>query len=91
MIKKMINKNTIIIGLLLIWFIGSASYLVWSFTTTRNNTLRLEGYTAAVNDFIDQAENEECLPFEIFSGERRVTLINTKCLQQQEPAEDIPE
>ncbi len=59
-----------------------ACYVLSDLAGKTVNSIRLQGYTMAVKEMIKQAENEECFPFNIFSGEKNVELINVDCLQQ---------
>ena len=86
-----LNKIKIIIGVLLVWFIVSIFFLVWFFSAQTKENIFLQGYVAAINDLIIQAENEQCLPFPIFIEDRRVELINIQCLQQVMLEQEIPE
>lgn len=53
------------------------------------SNFQLQGYAIAVNELVEQAENRECLPFNIFFGEKKITLINVDCLQIQPEEEPV--
>ena len=38
---------------------------------------------------IDQAENEDCLPFNIFMDDKEINLINVECLQMVNDGENL--
>lgn len=65
------------------------SYVLWDVSLKAVNHFRLQGYAIAVNEMIRQAENPECRPFDIRSGEKQIFLINIACLQQAQPEQPI--
>ncbi len=76
-----IDKRKILTGVLLAWFVLSASYISWGISKNVSDAIFVRGYTAAVYDIMNQAENEQCIPFPIFLDERVAELINIECLE----------
>ena len=82
------NKTTAVIVVIAIYVALSLGYIL--FTEWRDyqaNSLQqsfLEGRTFTIQQIIQQAENENCQPFFIFSDEKRVNLVNLDCLQLEE-------
>ena len=77
--KNRIKKISIII------FVAILSlYFIWDISVETVNRFRFQGYELAVMQIVDQAENEDCLPFNVFMGNREVDLINMECLQMDD-------
>ncbi len=76
-----IDKRKILTGLLVAWFILSASYISWGLSKNMSDAIFVRGYIAAISDIMDQAENEQCAPFPVFLEERVAELINVTCLE----------
>ncbi len=84
------DKKKLFAGFLVLWFILSASYLSWGLSKRMSESIFLRGYLTAVGDVIEKAENEECLPFSVFSNDGTgVELINVGCLWIPEEDEEI--
>ncbi len=64
------------------------SYFLVDISTKAANRLRLQGYEAAVIQLMDRA-SDDCLPFNIFAGDREISLINLECLQMDDPEEGL--
>ncbi len=79
-IKKINIKKALIVLL----FVGLTSYVFYDVSLKLINNFRLQGYSVAVAELVEQAKNEECYPFNIFFGEEEIGLINIACLQQQD-------
>lgn len=79
---KLKNLNFKKITLVLVIVLLS-SYVLWDISGRLANTFRMQGYQAAVNEMIEQADNEECEPFNIFSDDKEVDLVNVECLEQE--------
>jgi len=77
---KEINIKKVLIGLIIVFLAG---YVIYDVSLKLVSGFRLQGYQIAVQEIVAQAENEECYPFEIFLGEKKVSLINVNCLQAQ--------
>jgi len=80
--KIKLNKRQVVIYLLTLWFIVSLGYLSWNYFVKSRQALLLEGYTVAIRDLVDQSE-KGCDPFQIFFGEKAITLINYDCLSAE--------
>lgn len=84
---KKINKSTFIIGMVVVYVVVSAGYIVfnlWSnFKLTVMQQAFLEGRRQTVEELITQAQNKECQAFPVFSGDKKVELLNTQCLTPQ--------
>ena len=76
-----IEKNQVkkIIIIILIAFF--ALYFLWDISVKAANSFRSQGYELAIMQMMDQAENENCLPFDIYMGDKEISLINVECLQ----------
>jgi hypothetical protein len=84
-IKKIdFKKINIKKGLIVLLFVGLASYVFYDVSLKLRSNFRLQGYSVAVAELVEQAKNEECYPFNIFFGEEEINLINVDCLQQQD-------
>jgi hypothetical protein len=70
--------------LIVVVIVFLAGYVIYDVSLKVISGFRLQGYQIAVQELVKQAENEECYPFEIFTGEKRINLINIDCLQSQE-------
>jgi len=83
-----INIKKLLFVFLIVPLVG---YAIWDLSFEAVNYFREQGYNAAVNDMISQAEDPECRPFEIFSDKRRAILVNVACLQQVQQSSSIIE
>lgn len=84
-----INIKKILFSLVVIFL---AAYFFWDISLKIINKIRWQGYAIAINGIIREAENPECRPFNVFSGEKQIQLINVNCLQIQPlPTEAQPE
>lgn len=72
--------------LLVLWAVFSFVYISYTIYANFRDQVVQGAYIAGKNDtinaLIQQAENKECKPFNIFSGEKKVDLVNILCLQQ---------
>ncbi len=68
------------------WVIFSFVYISYNiFDNFRNGVLQnayVAGQNNTINSLIEQASNKECKPFNVYSGDKKVDLINVACLQQ---------
>ncbi len=78
------NKGQVKKILLILFIILLSSYVLWDMSLRVVNYFRMQGYEIAVMEMVRQAENEECAPFSIFTGEKNISLINISCLQEGE-------
>jgi hypothetical protein len=78
--KKIFTKKTIIV----LFVVLISAYFVWDVSQRVVIFFRLQGYEHAITQLIKQAENEDCAPFTIFSGEKEISVINVSCLEQTE-------
>ncbi len=68
--------------ILVITFIAFLSlYFIWDISSKTANQFRLQGYEYAITEIVIEAENQNCVPFNIFAGDREISLINVDCLQ----------
>lgn len=69
---------------LAIWGIVTLLYVLsdlWNgFTVNVMERSYVSGQSNAIGQIIQQAENKECKPFNVFIGERKVDLINAACV-----------
>lgn len=85
MVTKKTNLNTKKI-ILWVYIVLSALFIL---ITIYNNTRQYiymagiqNGQINAVNGVIEQALNEECKAFRVYSWEKAVELVNIQCLQK---------
>ncbi len=76
------NKLQIKKILLILFVILLSSYVLWDISLRVVSYFRMQGYEIAVMEMARQAENEECAPFSVFTGEKNISLINISCLQE---------
>ncbi len=81
--KDQAKKIAIITFIALISF-----YVIWDISLKITNGFRLQGYEYAITEVVKQAENEDCIPFGIFAGDKEINLINVECLQMINEGED---
>ena len=78
------------IWILIIWGIFSLAYISYdTFANFKNIVLQnayMSGQSDTIAKLMEQASNQECKPFNVFLGEKKVDLINIVCLQK--PAAD---
>ncbi len=72
--------------LLTLWAVFSFVYISYNiYNNFRTQVLQnayMTGKSDTVNALIEQASNKECKTFNVYSGEKKVDLINVSCLQQ---------
>jgi hypothetical protein len=80
-----ITKKLILNIILVIWVIFSIIYIIhdlWSdFKVVKLNQAYQQGRIDTINELIRQAQT--CQQFPVFSGEKRVNLINIDCLKSE--------
>lgn len=73
-------------ALLTIWVVFSFVYISYNmFDSFRNQVLQnayMTGKADTINALIAQAQDKECKPFNVYSGDKKADLINVVCLQQ---------
>ncbi len=76
------KKQQIVIG---IWLVFSVLYVIYDIWTGFKVGILENSYTAGKTDtaraLIEQAENPDCKPFNVYVGSKKVDLINIRCLQ----------
>ena len=82
--KNQIKKITLII--LIAFF---SLYFLWDISVKAVDGFRSQGYRLAVTQMMNEAENEDCLPFNIFMDDKEVNLINVECLQATNDGENL--
>lgn len=64
------------------------SYIGWGMANEKVsevvNEARFDGYSIAISELVDAAENENCNPFPVNFKDKKVTLINIDCLIQEQ-------
>ena len=50
----------------------------------------IAGQTDTVNKLLEQAQNKECKPFNVYVGDKKADLINVTCLQQSSKETSTP-
>lgn len=88
-------KKFVVALIFTLWIVFSIFYIVrdlWSdFQVSQLNNALNQGYTTAINQLYEQANNEECSPVKLTNGEEEMQVINVSCLQTAEPgAEETP-
>lgn len=72
--------------LLVLWIVFSIVYIAYDAYATVRYGLMQNAYQAGkadtINALISQANNKECQPFNVYSGENKADLINVSCLKQ---------
>jgi hypothetical protein len=80
-----ITKKLILNIIFLLWLIFSLGYIIndlWSdFKVVKLNQAYQQGRIDTINELIRQAQT--CQQFPVFSGEKRVNLINIDCLKSE--------
>ncbi len=84
-----LSKKTAI-GIVVVLYIAiSLGYILYGqwqdFRADSAQRSFLEGRALTIEQIIQQAEDENCQPFFVFSDDKRVNLINIDCLQTVEP------
>lgn len=81
------TKKEIFSVVVIVWLLLATAYVVddqWD--NYQNNGIQ-KAYTGAINDMIDGVEKSNCQPLPIFSGERKVEVVDMRCLQQSDEQE----
>lgn len=86
MFKALCSKKQVIFkSLLIIWLVLATGYILFDlYSRYRLSTMQQAynvGVTNTVDSLIKQAEQSNCQPFEVFSGEKKVSLLDVKCLE----------
>lgn len=72
--------------LLILWAVFSFLYISWNTYGAFKVNVMQNAYIAGQNDTIakllEQADNKECKPFNVYAGDKKADLINVACLQQ---------
>lgn len=72
--------------ILLIWAIFSFLFIAWNLYQSFKYNVMQNAYMTwqneTINKLIEQAKNKECKPFNVYSWENKVDLINLECLQK---------
>lgn len=81
-----INKQDIFKTVVIIWFIAATGYFIYDqYVDYRVYAVQASyqsGYTDAVNQLFSEAEKNQCQPFEVRNGDKKISLVNGECLQQ---------
>ncbi|KKR17954.1 MAG: hypothetical protein UT48_C0045G0003 [Parcubacteria group bacterium GW2011_GWE2_39_37] len=86
MFKAIISKKQIILkSFLIFWLVIATGYIIFDLYSRYQVSLLRQAYNAGltdtINNVIRQAEESKCQPFDAYSGEKKVSLIDVKCLQ----------
>ncbi|KKU55598.1 MAG: hypothetical protein UX75_C0004G0035 [Candidatus Moranbacteria bacterium GW2011_GWE2_47_10] len=91
----MIKKEEVGKTLVIAWFIIATLYVgydLWSDYKVKGiDAAYKAGVSNTVNQLIEQTEKSQCQSFEVFSGDKKVQLLDAQCVQQQpatEPAQE---
>lgn len=80
---EQLQNKKVVIGLA-VWGVITFLYVLadlWNgFTVNVMERSYVSGQSNAIGQIIQQAENKECKPFNVFIGERKVDLINAACV-----------
>lgn len=82
------NKQKILIYILLVIVIAFSIYTAKNIFDSYSNSLYIKAYNAgyekAFNEVISSGQNESCEPFSVFNGETNINLINVDCLNGEQ-------
>ncbi len=87
-VKKVIKKIDIKRVIFILFFISLLGYVLWDVSLRVRNYYLLQGYQTAVSEVFNQASNENCSAFNVFSEDKEIVLVNVDCLQQSLPEEE---
>lgn len=80
----MLTKNTFINIWIWLWIVLSIVYIWYDLFSKFTMNVMQKSYvswqTDTINSLITEAK-KECKPFEVYSWEKKVALINVECLQ----------
>ncbi len=83
-----IDKQKLVIIILIVLVIALASYFAVDYFDNYKREMSLQGYYAAIEEVMNSAKNEKCEPFSVYYGEETINLINMECLNQQGQQEE---
>ena len=82
-----INKQDILKTLVIIWFVAATGYVVYDqyagYKIRGMQQAYQTGYAKSVEDLIAQTEKSGCQPFEVKKDDKKISLVDGQCLQQQ--------
>jgi hypothetical protein len=82
-INALTKKQQIAIA---VWLVFSLLYVLSDIWTGFKVGIMENSYVAGKTDtakaLIEQAQNPDCKPFNVYVGDKKVDLINVKCVQQ---------
>src|SRR5689334_22528737 len=84
-----ITKQDIIKTVIIVWFMATTGYVIFD----QYNTYKVRGIQAAyqqayadsVDQLIAQTQKNQCTPFEVHNGEKKITVVSGECVAQQQP------
>ena len=80
---KNMNKQNLFVGVVIIWIIFSAGYIIrdqWqSFKVEQLGQAYQQGIADSVNQLMTEAE--KCEPVNVFNQEKEIQVISVECLQ----------
>ena len=84
------NKKTEILRIVLvIWFLATTSYVAYDlWTEYQINGIQKAyqgGVEDTVNEIIKQTETSNCQAIDVYSNEKKIQLVDVKCVPQSEP------
>jgi hypothetical protein len=81
-----INKQDVFKTVVIIWFVATTGYVVFDLYTGYKiqgmQQAYQTGYTTAVDDLMKKSEESQCQPFEAQKDDKKIQLVNARCLQQ---------
>lgn len=81
-----INRQDVFKTIIIIWFLAATGYVIYDqymgFKIRGMQASYQQGYGDAINQVIDQTKKDGCQPFEVHSGDTKVQVVNSQCLQQ---------
>lgn len=70
-----------------VWLVAATLYMAYDLWSSYQSRLAKRHYQAglaeAVSQVIAQAEQSQCQPFEVYSGEKKVFLLDIQCLSKE--------
>lgn len=81
-----IQKTSKAMIALMVWWAISFIYIAYSMYMNFQYSVMQSSYmqwkTDTITELLKQAENKECQPFNVYSQDKKIDLINVACLQQ---------
>jgi len=77
------NKKEIFATVVTVWIIATTGYVLYDqWSNYQINGVR-KAYETAVNQVIAEVEKSGCQPFSIYSGQKKVELVDFECVKKE--------